>query len=178
MRAGELNSSRVLMKFRPYGINRFCEAKPAAPGLESSIWRGRFSQNAWLRYTCSVKRLRFATACVVLASFFGVPVMACMTPAAQLTAEEKSCCEQMQGKCDDMGMANTSHSCCQPKANSAGHPYVAQARIAALELQPSAVAILLAVPRPALAGHERLAYLHLYDPSPPPGSATISILRI
>jgi hypothetical protein len=125
-----------------------------------------------------VKRLRFATACTLVASFFGVPAMACMAPATQLTAEEKSCCDQMQGKCDDMGMAKNSHSCCQPKTNSIGHAYVAQARIAAPELQPSAVAILVAAARPSIAGQKRLAYLHLYDPSPPPEPAAISILRI
>jgi hypothetical protein len=129
-------------------------------------------------YTLNVKRLRFATACVVLASFFSVPVMACMAPAAQLTAEEKSCCEQMQGKCDDMGMANTSHSCCQPKANPTGHAYIAQGKITAQKLQPPVVAIVVAVARPSTAGEEQLAYLDLYDPSPPPGPATISILRI
>ena len=125
-----------------------------------------------------MKRLRFATACVVLASFFSVPVMACMVPAAQLTADEKSCCEQMQGKCDAMGMAKTSHSCCQPKTNSIGHAYVAQTRISAQNLQPSVVAVLVAVGEPSIARQERLAYLDLYDPSPPPGPATISILRI
>jgi len=122
--------------------------------------------------------VRIATACVVLASFFGVPVMACMAPAAQLTAEEKSCCEQMQGKCDDMGMAMTSHSCCQPKTNSIGHAYVAQAKTAVQKLQPSVIAILARTMQPRVLEQDGPANLYLYDPSPPPGPATISILRI
>jgi hypothetical protein len=44
----------------------------------------------------------------------GGPIMACVVPDAQLTAEEKQCCKQMGGGCqpDQYGMP-MSHSCCK-----------------------------------------------------------------
>src|SRR5437899_9703148 len=41
----------------------------------------------------------------------GIPVMACMLPSAQLTAEESACCKAMANQCGEMGM-DSSHSCC------------------------------------------------------------------
>jgi hypothetical protein len=45
---------------------------------------------------------------------FGGPIMACVVPNAQLTAEEKRCCKEMGGGCqpDGSGMP-MSHSCCK-----------------------------------------------------------------
>jgi hypothetical protein len=45
---------------------------------------------------------------------FGGPIMACVVPDAQLTAEEKQCCKEMGGGCqpDESGMP-MSHSCCK-----------------------------------------------------------------
>jgi hypothetical protein len=44
----------------------------------------------------------------------GGPIMACVVPDAQLTAEEKQCCKEMGGGCqpDGLGMP-MSHSCCK-----------------------------------------------------------------
>ena len=44
----------------------------------------------------------------------GGPIMACVVPNAQLTAEEKQCCKEMGGGCqpDGSGMP-MSHSCCK-----------------------------------------------------------------
>jgi hypothetical protein len=44
----------------------------------------------------------------------GGPIMACVVPDAQLTAEEKQCCKEMGGGCqpDESGMP-MSHSCCK-----------------------------------------------------------------
>src|SRR5712671_6454356 len=38
--------------------------------------------------------------------------MACVVPAAVMTAAERACCKRMAHQCENKGMAKT-HSCCQ-----------------------------------------------------------------
>jgi hypothetical protein len=59
-----------------------------------------------------MKQFRKAVAAVVLLVFVGVPAMACLTPSAQLTEQEKSCCQKMANECGSMAM-HGNHSCCQ-----------------------------------------------------------------
>jgi hypothetical protein len=40
------------------------------------------------------------------------PAMACMVPDAQMTAEERSCCQTMHDECGQTDMP-ASHGCCQ-----------------------------------------------------------------
>ncbi len=40
------------------------------------------------------------------------PIMACLIPAATMTAAERDCCKRMAHECGNKGMAS-SHSCCQ-----------------------------------------------------------------
>jgi len=40
------------------------------------------------------------------------PVMACLIPAASMTAAERECCKRMAGECGRVGMPH-SHPCCQ-----------------------------------------------------------------
>src|SRR5215467_8518613 len=40
------------------------------------------------------------------------PIMACMIPAAFMTAAERECCKRMAGECGRAGMPQ-SHPCCQ-----------------------------------------------------------------
>jgi len=40
------------------------------------------------------------------------PAMACMTPDAQMTTEERACCRRMQSQCGQMEMPG-SHDCCK-----------------------------------------------------------------
>jgi 3-methyladenine DNA glycosylase AlkC len=40
------------------------------------------------------------------------PIMACLVPAAAMTAEERDCCKRMAQECGGKGMPQ-SHSCCQ-----------------------------------------------------------------
>ena len=43
----------------------------------------------------------------------GGPVMACLMPTAQLSAEERQCCEEMAGECHKTDSDKpASHSCC------------------------------------------------------------------
>lgn len=53
----------------------------------------------------------------IVASAFGSlllggPIMACLVPTAQLSAEEKQCCEEMAGDCGTSSGMPESHSCC------------------------------------------------------------------
>jgi hypothetical protein len=40
------------------------------------------------------------------------PIMACLIPAASMTAAERECCKRMAGECGKPGMPH-SHPCCQ-----------------------------------------------------------------
>jgi hypothetical protein len=40
------------------------------------------------------------------------PIMACLVPAAAMTAAERDCCKRMAGECGKPGMPQ-SHPCCQ-----------------------------------------------------------------
>src|SRR5215469_15421278 len=40
------------------------------------------------------------------------PIMACLIPAASMTAAERECCKRMAGECGKAGMPQ-SHPCCQ-----------------------------------------------------------------
>jgi hypothetical protein len=53
-------------------------------------------------------------AAILAVLLLGGPIMACVTPDAQLTPEEKQCCKAMGGDCqpDQSGMP-MSHSCCR-----------------------------------------------------------------
>jgi hypothetical protein len=49
--------------------------------------------------------------------FAALPVVACVTPNAVMTAAERECCKKMAGQCGDMGMTK-SHPCCQQTSTS------------------------------------------------------------
>ena len=41
-----------------------------------------------------------------------LPLSACLTPAAQMSKEERECCQKMAGRCETSARPS-SHSCCQ-----------------------------------------------------------------
>jgi hypothetical protein len=43
---------------------------------------------------------------------FAIPISACLTPSADMTMEQRECCEKMAGRCETSVMPS-SHSCCQ-----------------------------------------------------------------
>jgi hypothetical protein len=51
-------------------------------------------------------------AVVLVVAFAATPVMACMAPDRQMTAEKQDCCKKMAHSCDGSVMP-ASHSCCQ-----------------------------------------------------------------
>ncbi len=52
-------------------------------------------------------------ASMLCALLLGAPIMACVVPDAQLSADEKQCCKEMAGECQKTGSRMpASHSCC------------------------------------------------------------------
>ena len=103
------------------------------------------------------------------------PAMACMLPAAQMTAQERACCRMMHNQCDQMG-TSMSHDCCLkvPQASSA---------VPTTKAEPLHS---VAIPFNSLITSELLnpfsisaSWVEHHDYSPPQSpSSTISILRI
>jgi hypothetical protein len=48
----------------------------------------------------------------LVAMLLAPAVMACLSPASSLNAEERACCREMANECGDMDMPS-SHSCCK-----------------------------------------------------------------
>jgi hypothetical protein len=107
------------------------------------------------------------------------PIMACVIPAAVMTAAERDCCKRMAQECGKKGMAQ-SHSCCQTpsvpdhlpaikSSSDANSKHLALVSVHALPPTPT-VAITLASGLSA-----RAADIHSPPVSPP---VTISVLRV
>jgi hypothetical protein len=107
-------------------------------------------------------------------TLFASPLMACLQPENTLTPEERECCRQMAGQCDQMP---TSHSCCKPIVRESD-PYIGNSRT----VLPADQAPAVLQPVDLAAGLPQdislFAVLHavLAIPESPPGQS--SILRI
>jgi uncharacterized membrane protein len=104
------------------------------------------------------------------------PAMACMVPAAQMSAQERACCRTMSNQCGQTEMP-ASHGCCQKAPASL---YDSALDTKAVAFHPVVVRVIwlanseLAVPFTAVtAWAERPDYA---PPKSPP--STVSILRI
>ena len=53
---------------------------------------------------------------------FALPISACFTSVAEMSAEQRECCKKMAGRCE-MSAMPSSHSCCQ-------HPAAREAAVA------------------------------------------------
>lgn len=122
-----------------------------------------------------MKILRQLGVLVLLAATFVSPAMACLTPSAHMTAEERACCRMMHNQCVPMGMS-ASHSCCQNAART----------IYAVPATKADSLHAVAIPISRLAASELLnplspwtGWVEHHDDSPPQSPpSTISILRI
>jgi hypothetical protein len=120
-----------------------------------------------------VKRLRQLAALLTLSFTFGLPIMACLVVATEMSAAERECCKHMAQECGSMNMPS-SHSCCQTEVRQASPM---------LHVEPAhfvpqlAVAMTVSVPAisPVDSFHALSAERHP-PPESPPGSS--SILRI
>jgi hypothetical protein len=120
-----------------------------------------------------MKWLAKFAACSGLLLFLVVPVMACLTPDAQLTREEKECCRKMAGDCGDMGM-DSSHSCCTQVQHSE-NSYLAASAFhvnAAAMVCAAAPLVLSGIPEAAAAPTDFQIF------HSPPGLRAFQILRI
>lgn len=80
----------------------------------------------WRKATLSLVKLVGKFAVLLLAlSLFASPLMACLLPDSSLTDEERECCRQMAGKCDEMP---SSHSCCKTTVRE-NDPYLSSSRL-------------------------------------------------
>jgi len=59
-----------------------------------------------------VKSLRQFGAILLLLLSCAAPAMACMSPNAEMTSEERACCRMMKNDCGQMEMP-ASHDCCK-----------------------------------------------------------------
>ena len=105
------------------------------------------------------------------------PVMACMVPDAQMTAEERSCCQTMHDECGQMDMP-ASHGCCQKSPllsllNNALTTKAAALHPVVVPVVWLAISELVSSPTPFDAWVEHSDYS---PPKSPP--STVSILRI
>lgn len=104
------------------------------------------------------------------------PAMACMVPDAQMSTQERACCQAMKNQCGQMEMP-ASHGCCQ-KTPSGVHDNALDTK--AVTFHPVVVPVIWLVafelvnsPSTVIGWVERPDYS---PPTSPP--ATISILRI
>ena len=106
-----------------------------------------------------------------------MPTMACLAPYASLTVEERACCQEMAGHCEEMGMSR-SHSCCQHFASPGNDVF---AKASAVSLHPVAAHSVLAAqpvtPRP-LQIDNHPAFVVSSAHAPPGHPFTITALRI
>ena len=110
--------------------DRLPAVKRTAVGRTKFCARGRMSMR-----TVS-KVVSIALSVIV----FALPLSACLTPAAQMSKEQRECCQKMAGRCETSVMPS-SHSCCQ-------HPVSRQA-LTASKIQRSDFGLAVVVLREA-----------------------------
>lgn len=122
-----------------------------------------------------MRQVRQAGVLALLLLLAFAPAMACMLPAAQMTAQERACCRMMHNQCEQMDMS-ASHGCCQKTPGS----------IYAVPATKAETLHSVAIPFNSLITSELLnpfsvsaSWVEHHDYSPPQSpSSTISILRI
>lgn len=117
---------------------------------------------------------QFGTPILLLVSYL-TPAMACMLPAAQMTAQEQACCRMMHNQCEQMDMS-MSHGCCQkaPRAIYA----VPATKAETVHFVAVSVGDVLAFDLLKTISVSAIWVDHPEDSPPQSPSATISILRI
>jgi hypothetical protein len=101
-----------------------------------------------------------------------LPLLACLTSFAEMSPEQRECCEKMAGRCE-MSVMPSSHSCCQHPVS----PHTATAsRIQSSDFG-SAITMLAEAPSPLARPMIGIAGNTLESPpeSPPP---SVNVLRI
>ena len=119
-----------------------------------------------------LRRTSQFAAVVLVVAVIAAPVMACMVPYRQMTAEEQTCCKKMAHQCESAVMPN-SHSCCQHPVSR--HP-ASVTTVCIADIGFSTATLTQIWCSPAVQTNPRLAYAF---ESPPESPLKISsILRI
>lgn len=114
-------------------------------------------------------------ALILLLVFSLAPAMACMTPDAAMTTQERACCRMMEHQCGRMEMP-ASHGCCQ-KTLSSVHDNALDTK--AVTIHPVVVPVIWCAPEPVNPASAVMGWVKHPGYSPPnPLPSTISILRI
>ena len=113
---------------------------------------------------------------VMVISVWASPLMACMTPDALLTDEERECCKSVADDCGHMDMP-ASHSCCEVVTRQVGS-YLISSRFPSIQPAPAVALFVVVVVNPATA-NAMVASSPVHGQSPPVSPPdTISVLRI
>ena len=124
-------------------------------------------------YNFDVSWFRQIGAILMAVFFVGTPALACLLPDAQLTAEERQCCQHMAEMCDGTGMP-ASHSCCAPVAQPVNHA-LQSGKISIPA--PVASSALFSIPVLQFRGFDKeVAFLAASPPQSPPNK--VPVLRI
>ena len=113
---------------------------------------------------------------VLVLSVWASPLVACMLPDADLTAEERECCRSMADDCGDMAMP-ASHSCCKVVVRPADS-YVINSRFPTVHSASNVTLFVSTVKDrlPAIPLHVNTMFAGHSPPTSP--LETISVLRI
>jgi len=123
-----------------------------------------------------VKALRQFGAILLLLVFCAAPAMACVTPDAQMTTEERACCRMMTSQCGQMEMP-ASQDCCK-KTLSSDHANALKTD--AVSLHPATFVTIWAFSSELLATQSASnGWVQRPEHSPPKSPpAAVTILRI
>ncbi len=117
--------------------------------------------------------LRRIAAAVLLLGLIAAPAMACLVPAAQLTATEHAFCQRMAHQCGST--RNAAHSCCRTEM-SASAPFLRADVVTAVP--PVSAALPAAAEAQPVAAEAGLQVTMAAAHSPPGASGFFTILRI
>ena len=124
-----------------------------------------------------MKSIRQFGAILLLLVSCVAPAMACMTPNAEMTTEERACCRMMKNQCGQMMEMPASHDCCKKAQKTVGE---AALKTDIVTVHPLTFAVLwgssfdLFDPRDAVAGWAQRPE-HSPQKAPP---SSITVLRI
>lgn len=153
---------------RPW-VGTGCPRRDKRPGWENNDSRVNVAGHGRMDM---LRRTAQFVSVVLSAVVLAVPISACLTPSADMSMEQRECCEKMAGRCE-ISVMPSSHSCCQ-------HP-VSRHAVAASRVQSSdfSSAITMLAEAPALLPRPMIGTAACTFRSPPESPPeSVSVLRI
>lgn len=96
----------------------------------------------------------------------GGPIMACLVPGAQLSAEEKKCCREMAAECGTSSNMPKSHSCCDTVVRPDNN-LLPSASVSLTAQHSNGVAFETPLPVPKIENVDRVAFSFVGAHAPP-----------